>query len=51
MRKGYSCGRMFNLSINNKVTVSIYIIKLSLSLWHDLFAHFSFKSLKYIAKH
>jgi hypothetical protein len=51
MGKGYSCGRMFNLSINNKVSVSIYMKKLSLSLWHDHLEHFSFKSLKYMAKH
>jgi hypothetical protein len=51
MGKGYSCGRMFNLSINNKVSVSIYMKKLCLSLWHDHLEHFSFKSLKYMAQH
>jgi hypothetical protein len=42
---------MFKLGINNKVNVSIYMIELSLSLWHDRLTHFSFRSLKNMAKH
>jgi hypothetical protein len=42
---------MFKLGINNKVNVSIYMIELSLSLWHDHLTYFSFRSLKNMAKH
>ena len=49
--KGYSCDGMFKLSIDNKVNVSVYMVDLSLSLWHDRLAHISFRSLKYMAKH
>jgi hypothetical protein len=51
VRKCYSCDRMFKLGINNKVNVSIYMIELSLSLWHDHLTYFSFRSLKNMAKH
>jgi len=49
--KCYSYDGMFKLGINNKVNVSIYMIELSLSLWHDRLTHFSFRSLKNMAKH
>ena len=45
--KGYLC----ELGINNKINVYVYMIELSLFLWHDRLAHVSFLSLKYMAKH
>ena len=41
--KGYSCDKMFKLSINNKVNVSVYMTKLSLSLWHDCLTYVRFR--------
>jgi hypothetical protein len=35
MGKGYLSNEMFELSINNKINVFIYMIELYLSLWHD----------------
>ena len=51
VRKCYSYNEMFKLIINNKFSVSIYMIELSLSLWHNHLAHISFRSLRYMAKY
>jgi hypothetical protein len=51
VRKCYSNNGMFKLIINNKVSVSIYMTELSLSLWHDRLTHISFRSLRYMAEY
>ena len=44
--KGYSCGGMFKLSINNVMNVSAYIVEYPLFLWHERLGHINFISLK-----
>ena len=47
--KGYSCDGMYQLSINNKVISSVYIVESSF-LWHDRLAHLNFRYLKNMRK-
>ena len=49
--KGYSCDGMFKLSINNNISVSIYIVEQSFSLWHGRLEHANYKTLQYMSKH
>ena len=53
--KGYACDGMFKLSVNSIVNnknknISVYVVDLSINLWHSRLAHVNFRSLKFMAK-
>ena len=51
VEQGYSCDRMFKLSINKvSISISTYMVDSSYSLWHDGLGHFSSKTLHFLSK-
>ena len=47
--KGYFCGGIFRLSINNNKNVSAYIVELSITI--SRFGHVNFNYLDYMSRH